>query len=71
MHKKVPNKSASSEFTSRICKNCKFYSEQYSLCNVIPENDNWILDSMDRITPNAQFCPDENFGCNRFEGGEK
>ena len=55
------------DFEARICKNCKFYNMDDFLCNAIPESDSWIQDALDRIVPNAQFCPDENFGCNKFE----
>ena len=54
-----------------VCKNCRFYDIDNYLCNKIPESDSWILDSYDRNVPNAQFYPDENFGCNRFEMKEK
>lgn len=55
------------DIESRVCKNCKYYYETESLCNKMPEDDSWILDYMDRTVPNAQFCPDDDFGCNRFE----
>lgn len=59
------------DFESRVCKNCKFYDKEDFLCNVIPESDSWIMDALDRAVPNAQFCPDDDFGCNKFKKKRK
>ena len=55
------------DFEYRKCKNCTFYDKTEFLCNEVPKNDGWILDELDRIMPNPQFSPDENFGCTLFK----
>ena len=55
------------DFEYRKCKNCAFYNEAEFFCNAVPKDDDWILDELDRIMPNSQFSPAENFGCTLFK----